>query len=141
MAFLYIFPYLVCAEPLGMENRQIGNLQIMASSAYSSNQGYEARLNNYRGWQPFITDRLAALKIDFGSYKRKITAVALQSEADSMITRYEISYSVDGWSWRHWIVNAREVSTLLAERFCLLDYHEVCSVLYSCFEKGCSTEA
>ena len=78
------------------------------SSSYSYNQGYYGRLNNYRGWNPRLEDYLATLKIDFGLEKKKITAVVAQSWYGQFVSSYELLYSVDGSSWRHWIENAHE---------------------------------
>ena len=80
---------------------------MMHSTAYSTVQGYKARLNSY-GWNPTHSDPLAVLKIDFGAGKKQITAIAVQSGLGYFVSAYELSYSVDGWSWRHWIEHARE---------------------------------
>jgi len=80
---------------------------MMHSTAYSTVPGYRARLDS-SGWIPTYIDPLAVLKIDFGAAKKKITAIAVQSGLGYFVSAYEISYSVDGWSWRHWIENARE---------------------------------
>lgn len=80
---------------------------MMVSTSYSYNQGYKARMNSY-GWNPNPNDPLAVLKIDFGDAKTKITAIAVQFGFGYFVSAYEISYSVDGWSWKHWIENGRE---------------------------------
>lgn len=100
----FFFTYLVCTSA---SLPKVSNSAMMHSTAYSTVPGYGARLNSY-GWNPTHIDPLAALKIDFGAAKKKITAIAVQSGLGYFVSAYEISYSVDGWSWRHWIEHARE---------------------------------
>lgn len=109
--FLFV-PFLVCASPYlgaGVIPQKVSNSAMMHSTSYSYTQGYKARLNYYtNGWSPTHSDSLAVLKIDFGAAKKTITAIAVQSGFGYFVSAYEISYSVDGWSWRHWIENGRE---------------------------------
>ena len=111
VAFCF-FPYLVCASPnlgVGVIPQKVSNSAMMHSSSYSYTQGYKARLNYYAyGWNPTHRDSLAVLKIDFGAAKKTITAIAVQSGVGYFVSAYELSYSVDGWSWRHWIESGRE---------------------------------
>ena len=100
----FFFPCLVCASP---NLPKVSNSAMMHSTSYSYTYGYRARLNSY-GWNPTYVDSLAVLKIDFGSAKKKITAIAVQSGLRYFVSTYELSYSVDGWSWRHWIEHGRE---------------------------------
>ena len=98
------FSYLACASA---NLQKVSNSAMMHSTSYSYNQGYKARMNSY-GWNPTSNDPLAVLKIDFGDAKTKITAIAVQFGLGYFVSAYEISYSVDGWSWKHWIENGRE---------------------------------
>lgn len=106
MAFAFA-PYLVCANPY-LEPQKISNSAMMYSTSYSYVYGYYARLHHYRYWNAIHTDTLAVLKIDFGSAMVKITAIAVQSGSGYFVSAYELSYSVDGWSWRHWIEHGNE---------------------------------
>lgn len=92
---------------MNVSPQKVSNSAMVHSTAYSVVQGYKARLNG-NGWNPHHIDPLAVLKIDFGAAKKKITAIAVQSGLGYFVSAYELSYSVDGWSWRHWIENARE---------------------------------
>ena len=83
---------------------QIPNSAFTYSSSYSRNQGYYARLND-RGWNPTASDELATLKIGCQPEKRKMTAIALQSEG-GYVSTYELYYSPDGLSVEPWIDNA-----------------------------------
>ena len=85
------------------------------SGSYSNREGSKGRLNNL-GWSPKWEDQLATLKIDFGIERRKITAVAVQSKEGQFVSAYELVYSEEGLSWRHWVVNA---------------YEKVCNLFYS----------
>lgn len=104
----FFFLYIVCAVALGMESGKISNSAIRYSTAKSAHPGYNARLNNAYTWNPQYSDELAALKIDLGPHKKKLTALAVQSAASGFLTKFELSYSEEGWSWRHWVEDARE---------------------------------
>ncbi|XP_022785985.1 uncharacterized protein LOC111326284 [Stylophora pistillata] len=98
----------VCSAPLGMKSGEISNSAIRYSSSTSDHEGYHARLKNSHDWIPQNADKHAFLKIDFGSYKQRLTALAIQSGSGGFVTKFKLSYSVEGWSWRHWIEDARE---------------------------------
>ena len=94
---------------MSVSPQKVSNSAMMHSTCYSTTQGYKARLNYYTyGWIPTYGDQLAVLKIDFGAAQKRITAIALQSGSGFFVSGYEISYSVDGWSWRYWIEHGRE---------------------------------
>lgn len=103
--FTCLFLYLVCADPLGLEE---GKMSLTASSYYSNGPASYARLNHYRGWSPTHDDNLVTLKIDFGIERRVVSAVAVQSGTGYSVSAYELYYSVDGLSWRHFVENAHE---------------------------------
>ena len=96
---------LVCGDSLGLEH---GKMSMKDSASYSNHEGTKGRLNNL-GWSPQWEDHLATLKINFGLERRKITAVAVQSKEGHFVSAYELVYSEDGLSWRHWVVNAHEL--------------------------------
>ena len=109
-SWLLLFPYLVCASAylgLSVSPQKVSNSAMVHSTGYTYYQGYRARLNSY-GWHPTFVDALAVLKIDFGAAKVKVTAIAVQSGTWHFVSAYEIFYSVDEWSWRHWVEHARE---------------------------------
>lgn len=87
---------------------KVSNSAMKYTTSYSYHYGYRARLHNSAYWGVRTDDALAVLIIDFGSAKIQITALAVQSGSGYFVSAYELSYSVDGWSWRHWIENGSE---------------------------------
>jgi len=83
-------------------------MSLTASSNYHYSPASYARLNHYRSWVPRHEDNLVTLKIDFGIERRVISAVAVQSGIGYSVSAYELYYSVDGLSWRHFVENAHE---------------------------------
>ena len=94
----------MCGDSLGLEQ---GKMSLEDSESYSYREGSKGRLNNL-GWSPRWEDPLATLKIDLGLERRKVTAVAVQSKEGEFVSAYEMIYSEEGLSWRHWVVNAHE---------------------------------
>lgn len=93
-----------CSYPLGMENKQIPDAQITASSEYNSAHGASnGRLNFQSGggktgaWSARTSDVNQWLKVDMGK-RKMITGIKTQgrAEANQWVTSYTISYSDDG---------------------------------------------
>lgn len=86
---------------MGMENGQIGDAQITASSEYS--EAYAApqgRLNVKAGggaWLPSTSNVYQWLQVDLGRY-RVVTGIATQGRngISQWVTSYELQYSEDG---------------------------------------------
>lgn len=89
---------------MGMENRRIRSNQISASSEWDVNHGARlARLNQKRtgrtmgAWSARVNNHYQFLQIDMG-VPMKVTSVATQgrSDASQWVTKYMLSYSIDG---------------------------------------------
>ena len=93
-----------CNRPIGMENRRIRSNQISASSEWDINHGARlARLNQRRtgrtmgAWSARVNNHYQYLQVDL-RVPMKVTSVATQgrSDASQWVTRYMLSYSIDG---------------------------------------------
>ena len=100
-------PKVVCAIPLGLENGQIPDKDIVASSQYNQYYGPErARLrkvsggNFIGGWSPKSSNQGQWIYFDLGK-NTKVTRMALQGRdnANWWTTSYSLSYRVDGGSY------------------------------------------
>lgn len=87
-----------------MENRRIRSNQISASSEWDANHGARlARLNQKRtgrtmgAWSARVNNHHQFLQIDM-RVPMKVTSVATQgrSDASQWVTKYMLSYSIDG---------------------------------------------
>ncbi|XP_031564686.1 coagulation factor V-like [Actinia tenebrosa] len=97
-----------CTSALGMENYQIKNHQITASSAKSIwTSPSAARLNNrlkmssFGSWCASATDSSQYLQVDFKTHQT-IVAIATQGMAfpdGNWVTSYTLSYSCNGTTW------------------------------------------
>ena len=97
-----------CGQPLGMENGQIKDDQITASTYVQHYEPHEARLNakGGRGWHARYTKSTEYLQIDFRR-EVNITGVATQGESTggSYVTEYKLSMSEDGKTWNEYTEN------------------------------------
>ena len=98
-----------CHQPLGMENGQIKNKQITASTFFKHHEPSEARLNaeGGRGWHAKYFKKTEYLQIDFES-EVNITGVATQgvsSEEYFYVTEYKLNMSKDGIVWHEYTEN------------------------------------
>lgn len=93
-----------CNRPMGMEKRRIRSQQISASSEWDLNHGARlARLNQKRtgrtmgAWSARVNNAHQWLQINM-RVPMKVTSVATQgrSDASQWVTRYMLSYSMDG---------------------------------------------
>lgn len=101
-------PQVVCATPLGLENSQIPDSAIVASSKYNQNYGPErARLRKVTqgsligGWSPKSSNQGEWIQFDLGK-NTKVTRIATQGRdnANWWTTSYSLSYRVDGGSYQ-----------------------------------------
>ena len=97
-----------CAQPLGMENRNVKDDQITASNYLKNHAPYEGRLNinGGRGWQAKYTRKIEYLQIDF-ERELNITGVATQGQSTSnlFVKQYKLSTSDDGVKWIEYTEN------------------------------------
>ena len=96
-----------CSLPLGLENGHVPDAAFSASSSYSAKfVPARARLNihadskGYGSWAAKSNNGKQWLQIDFGELVR-VTKVATQGrqDADQWVTKFTLSYSVDGMHW------------------------------------------
>ena len=96
-----IFFLAVCQQPLGMERKIITDSQITASTTYSSpsHAGYQARLNNDKGWCSATNAQSNAwVKVDFGR-RLSVRGITIQGDPNhpaNYITKFKLKYSING---------------------------------------------
>ena len=99
-----------CIAPLGMENKQISDAQISASSMSDDNSSpskarlhlkEEQNLTGGGGWSAIKNDLHQWLQVDFGGYST-VTRVATQGRTGSIewVTNYKLQYSDDGMNFQ-----------------------------------------
>ena len=103
-----------CSLPLGVENAHVPDGAFSASSSYSAkNAPARSRLNihsdskGYGAWSAKANDGKQWLQIDFGELVQ-VTKVATQGRqgADQWVTKYTLSYSLDGMHWAEYKENS-----------------------------------
>ena len=111
---MYLFPVYRCSLPLGVENGHVPDGAFSASSSYSAKNGpARSRLNvhsdskGYGAWSAKANDGKQWLQIDFGELVQ-VTKVATQGRQDSdqWVTKYTLSYSLDGMHWAEYKENS-----------------------------------
>lgn len=89
---------------MGMENRQIRDAQITASSEYNENlAAVQGRLNlkalgvKTGAWSAWTNNIYQWLQVDLGKY-RVVTGIATQgrNRVNQWVTSYDLEYSEDG---------------------------------------------
>ena len=112
---------MVCVTPLGLENGQIPDGAIVASSQYNQYYGPErARLRKVTqgsyigGWAPKSSNKGEWIQFDLGK-NTKVTRMAIQGRDNGnwWTTSYSLSYRVDEGSYEPY--NNRQVRALLIE--------------------------
>uniref|UniRef100_A0A8C6J437 ferroxidase n=1 Tax=Melopsittacus undulatus TaxID=13146 RepID=A0A8C6J437_MELUD len=109
-----------CSLPLGMENREIKNTQITASSVktswFSTWDPSLARLNQegkMNAWRAKLNNNQQWLQIDLLTVK-KITAIATQGvkymSAENFVKTYIILYSDQGSEWKSYMDGSSSVA-------------------------------
>ena len=100
-------PKVVCVTPLGIENGQIPDSSIVASSQYNQYYGPErARLrlvtegSYVGGWSPKAGNQGEWIQFDLGK-NTKVTRMAIQGRdnANWWTTSYSLSFRIDGGSY------------------------------------------
>ena len=92
-------------KPLGLENGTIPNAGITASSSHPGCETERCRLNatpsgGAHAWAALHNNNQQYLQVDLGK-ETLVTGVATQGRADcdQWVTRYKLSYSLDGMRW------------------------------------------
>ena len=99
---------IACSDPLGMENKNIADPQITASTKYNDAHGASnGRLNFKAGggktgaWSARTNDVHQWLQVDLRA-KTEVTAIKIQGRQDSdqWVKTFTISYSNDGTNFQ-----------------------------------------
>ena len=110
----FCFSVYRCSLPLGVENGHLPDEAFSASSSHSAKNGpVRSRLNihsdskGYGSWAAGANDGKQWLQIDFGELVL-VTKVATQGrqDADQWVTKYTLSYSLDGMHWAEYKENS-----------------------------------
>ena len=97
-------------QPLGMENKEIPNSAVTASSYHSpAHEPWQARLNNIQksgstgSWSTLPNAVGQYLQIDLGK-ERVISKIATQGRPsmDQWVTSYKLIFSIDGANWNEY---------------------------------------
>ena len=97
-------------QPLGMENREIRNDAVKASSSWGlEHEPWQARLNNIRrsgstgSWSTRLNAVGQYLQIDLGK-ERVVNKIATQGRpsTDQWVTSYKLLFSSDGAKWNEY---------------------------------------
>ena len=108
---MYSIKYLECQKDLGMENGEISDRQITASSQLdASHAALQGRLNlkatgnKGASWSAVSNDPSQWLQIDLGSPNTKVTGVATQgsNHPPQWVTKYKLQYSNDGVNFHYY---------------------------------------
>lgn len=100
---------LECDDALGVENGNISDTQISASSEWSDNhaasQGrlnYKATTSKAGGWTAGRKDYNIWLQIDLGNRDTKVTGVATQggNNDNQWVTKYRLQYSNSDFNFK-----------------------------------------
>ena len=103
--------YLECQKDLGMENGEISDRQITASSqldaSHAATQGrlnLKATGNKAESWSAFSNDPSQWLQVDLGSPNTKVTRAATQGRNDppQWVTKYKLQFSNDGVKFHYY---------------------------------------
>lgn len=112
--FIFRFSVYRCSLPLGVENGHVPDGAFSASSsAHAKYSPARSRLNihsdskGYGSWAAKTNDGKQWLQIDFGELVQ-VTKVATQGrqDADQWVTKYTLSYSLDGMHWAEYKENS-----------------------------------
>ncbi|XP_015747560.1 PREDICTED: lactadherin-like [Acropora digitifera] len=159
---------LICEEcriqPLGMENKEIPNRAVTASSTWKSHAGcepWQARLNNAQG--PGTSGSWCALQNNIGEYlqidlgkERVVNKIATQGRPSTVyfqwVTSYKLLFSSDGANWNEYqnvftansdrgTIVSHKLSARISSRyvrFSALSWHDHISMRVELY--GCSNE-
>ncbi|KAL9970561.1 hypothetical protein ACROYT_G022960 [Oculina patagonica] len=94
-------------KALGMENHEISNGQISASSKHSTSYAaHRGRLRLQGAWSPARSDKDKWLQVDLISNYTRVTGVATQGRNHTFynrwVTKYKLQYSDDGTSFEYY---------------------------------------
>ena len=102
---MYFNKYLECQKDLGMENGEISDRQITASSQLDASRAairgrlnLKATGNKAASWSAVSNDPSPWLQVDLGSPNTKVTGVATQGRnyPPQWVAKYKLQFSNDG---------------------------------------------
>ena len=114
---MYSIKYLECQKDLGMENGEISERQITASSQLdASHAAIQGRLNlkatenKGASWSAVSNDPSQWFQVDLGSPNTKVTGVATQgsNHPPQWVTKYKLQFSNDGVNF-HYYTDPRQI--------------------------------
>nr|XP_040053507.1 macrophage mannose receptor 1 [Gasterosteus aculeatus aculeatus] len=90
----------VCLHGLGVEDGNITDAQLSASSSAGAYTPTEARLNGNSCWMPSGNPTSSWIQVNLGQ-TRKVTGIVVQGcpQNDFWLTEFKIQHSVDGTRW------------------------------------------
>ncbi|XP_041666073.1 macrophage mannose receptor 1 [Cheilinus undulatus] len=100
LEIVYTCEQKVCLHGLGIEDRNISDSQLIASSSKSGFAPSQARLNGNSCWRPSGSVTSSWIQVNLGE-PRKITGIVIQGcpQYDYWVTKYKIQHSSDGTTW------------------------------------------
>ncbi|CAL8384873.1 unnamed protein product [Gadus morhua 'NCC'] len=96
----YSCEQMVCLRGLGVEDGNISDSQLRASSSWGPSTPDKGRLHGSTCWRPSISDSASWIQADLGQV-RKVTGVVIQGcpDNDHWVTKFKIQHSLDGSAW------------------------------------------
>lgn len=100
LEIIYSCEQKVCLHGLGVEDGNITNSQLSASSSVNPFTPDKARLNGDSCWMPSGAATSSWIQVNLGE-TRKVTGIVIQGcpQGDNWITKFKIQHSMDGASW------------------------------------------
>ncbi|XP_066502466.1 lymphocyte antigen 75, partial [Hoplias malabaricus] len=108
MEVIYSCEQDVCVRGLGMEDGNITDSMLSASSNINGKEPTQARLNGDSCWMPSGSALNSWIQVNLTETK-KITGVVIQGcpLTDHWVTKFKVQTSVDGQSWRDYTVDGK----------------------------------
>ncbi|KAM8828848.1 secretory phospholipase A2 receptor isoform 3-T3 [Spinachia spinachia] len=90
----------VCLHGLGVEDGNVTDTQLSASSSIGGNDPTKARLNGNSCWRPSGSPTSSWIQVNLGQ-TRKVTGIVVQGcpQNDFWLTEFKIQHSMDETSW------------------------------------------
>ncbi|XP_066014963.1 zinc metalloproteinase-disintegrin-like atrase-A [Pocillopora verrucosa] len=107
-----------CVEPLGMQNGEIKDRQITASSVRGQELAYYARLRGKKYWCAKAKSKTEYLQVDLGKVKT-VSKILMQGRGNwyDWVTGFFLYYSSDGQRWKTYSASGDEKQS---DSFCYL---------------------
>ncbi|XP_062291189.1 macrophage mannose receptor 1 [Scomber scombrus] len=90
----------VCLHGLGVEDRNITDSQLSASSSIGAYTPNKARLTGNSCWMPSGSATSSWIQVNLGQ-TRKVTGIVIQGcpQQDNWVTKFKIQHGMDGTTW------------------------------------------